>query len=67
MKMSNALYDVLKAFAQVWLPALTTFYGAVGSAFGLPHTQEVITIAIAFDTFLGTVLGISSQNYHKDK
>lgn len=64
--MSNRLYDILKFIAQVVLPALTTFYGVLGATLNIPFTQEVITIAVAFDTMLGTILGISSKRYYAD-
>lgn len=67
MKLSNKTYDVLKWIAIVFLPALTTFYGVIGSTCGIPYTQETLTIMAAFDTFLGTILGISSHNYSKEK
>ena len=62
--MSNKVYDNLKKFCLVWRPALTTFYGVLGATLNIPYTQEVITIAIAFDTMLGTILGISSKKYY---
>lgn len=64
--MSNKTYDILKFIAQVVLPALTTFYGVLGATLNIPYTQEVITIAVAFDTMLGTILGISSKRYYAD-
>lgn len=64
--MSNKTYDILKFIAQVILPALTTFYGVLGATLNIPYTQEVITIAVAFDTMLGTILGISSKRYYAD-
>ena len=64
--MSNKTYDILKFIAQVVLPALTTFYGVFGATLNIPYTQEVITIAVAFDTMLGTILGISSKRYYAD-
>lgn len=64
--MSNKVYDVLKYIAQIILPALTTLYGVIGTTLNIPYTQEVITIAIAVDTCLGTCLGISSINYNKN-
>lgn len=63
--MNNKIYDVLKYIAQIILPALITLYGVIGNTLNIPYTQEVITIAVAVDTCLGTVLGISSYNYHK--
>ena len=63
--MNNKLYDKLKWIALVGLPALTTFYGVVGATCNIPFTQETITIAVAFDTMLGAMLGISSNSYKK--
>lgn len=65
MIMSNKVYDILKWIALVALPALTTFYGVVGATCNIPHTQEVLTIAVAFDAMLGTLLGISTNKYNK--
>ena len=65
MKLSNKVYDILKWIALVALPALTTFYGVVGATCNIPHTQEVLTIAVAFNTMLGTMLGISTNKYNK--
>lgn len=62
--MSNKTFDILKWIAQVFLPALTTLYGVIGATFNIPYTQEVLTIMVAVDTFLGTLLGISSAKYH---
>lgn len=63
--MNNKLYDKLKWIALVALPALTTFYGVIGATCNIPYTQETLTIAVAFDTMLGTMLGISSNSYKK--
>ena len=65
MKISNKTYDVLKWIALVALPAVTTFYGVVGATCNIPYTQEVLTIAVAFDAMLGTMLGISTNKYNK--
>ena len=65
MILSNKVYDVLKWIALVALPALTTFYGVVGTTCNIPYTQEVLTIAVAFDAMLGTMLGISTNKYNK--
>lgn len=62
--MSNKRYDILKWIALTLLPALTALYGIIGATLNIPHTEEVITIAVAVDTCLGTLLGISSIDYH---
>ena len=61
--MSNKVYDVLKWFSLVFLPAAITFYGVVGNSCNIPYTDVVLTIAVAFNTFLGTCLGISNITY----
>lgn len=66
MKLDNKVYDVLKYIATIALPALTTLYGVIGATLNIPYTQEVVTIAIAVDACLGTMLGISSYNYNKE-
>ena len=63
--MSNKTYDILKWIAQIFLPALTVFIAVVLKCFDVANVDIVITIMTAFDTFLGTLLGISSSNYHK--
>lgn len=65
MKLSNRAYEVLKWIAMVFLPALTTFYGVLGATLKIPYVQETLTIMVAFDTFLGAILGISTANYNK--
>lgn len=66
MKISNQTYDLLKWIAQIFLPAFTTFYGVIGAVCNIPYTQETLTIMVAFDTFLGALLGISTKNYNKE-
>lgn len=63
--MNNKTYDILKWVTMVGLPALITFYGVLGTTCNIPFTQETITIAVAFNTMLGTMLGISSVKYNK--
>ena len=66
MKFSNKTDDILKWIAQILLPALITLYGVIGSTCNIPYTEAVITIAVAVDTFLGTILGLSSRKYYKE-
>lgn len=67
MKLNNKAYDVMKWIAIVFLPALITFAGVVMKCFDFQYTDIVLTIAVAFDTFLGTILGVSTINYNKLK
>lgn len=65
MKLSNKVYDILKAIALIWLPAIGTLYFALAGIWNLPHPEEIVGTITAVDTFLGAVLGISSANYNK--
>ena len=65
--MSNKVYDVLKYISLVFLPALIVFVGVVLKSFNVTYTDTVITIMTAFNTFLGSILMISSANYNKLK
>lgn len=61
----NKVYNVLKWVQQVFIPALIVFYGTIGSACNIPYLEITLIIMGAFDTFLGTLLGISSIKYAK--
>lgn len=67
MKLKNETYDILKWIAQIFLPALTIFVGAVGVAVGFKQTDLIVIIMTAFDTFLGTILGVSTKNYNSER
>ena len=66
MKLNDKVYDILKYVALIGIPAVLTFYGVVGATLSIPYTQEVLTIGAAFDTMLGTLLGVSTANYKKE-
>ena len=65
--MSNKTYDILKYIAQIVLPALGTFYFALSQIWGLPYGEEIVGTITATDAFLGAILKISSNQYHKTK
>ncbi len=66
MKMSNKVYDWMKWIAQVLLPALGTLYAALGAALGWGNVDVVVSVIMAVDAFLGTLLGISTAQYNKE-
>lgn len=63
--MSNRTYDILKAIALYWLPALGTLYFALASIWGLPYGEQIVGTITAVDTFLGAVLGLNKIKYDK--
>lgn len=62
--MSNKIYDILKWIALIFLPALITFAGIVMNTLNFQYTDVVLTIATAFNTFLGTIIGVSNIQYN---
>lgn len=65
--MSNKVYDVLKFIAQIVLPALATLYAGLAKVWGVPYGVEIPATIMLIDTALGTVLGISTAQYNKNK
>lgn len=63
--MSNKIYNVLKWIAMIVLPALATLYLGLSNVWGLPYGEEVSTTITLVNTFLGTVLMISTSQYNK--
>lgn len=65
MKLTNRVYDVLKAVAQIWLPAAGTAYLGLAQIWNLPSADQVIQSVVVVDTFLGVVLGLSTAKYNQ--
>ncbi len=63
MKLSNDLYDKVKWIEQYLLPGLATLYFALSSIWGLPNADKVVGTIVAFDAFLGLILGLSTIRY----
>lgn len=66
MKMTNETYDLLKYIAQIVLPAAGALYFALARIWGLPYGEEIVGTITAVDAFLGAVLKISTDQYHKE-
>ena len=66
MKFNKNTYDFLKWVAQFLLPAAGTLYFALASIWALPYGEQVVGTITAVDTFLGVLLGVSSNTYYKD-
>lgn len=63
--MPNKVYDVLKWIAMVVLPAIATLYTGLAAIWNLPLAEQIPDTIMAFDLFIGVVLGISSAQYSK--
>lgn len=63
--MNDKVYNFLKWIAMIVLPALATLYLGLSNVWGLPYGEEVSTTITLINTFLGTVLMISTNQYNK--
>lgn len=67
MKLSNAVYDVLKWIVVIVIPALTVAYVGLAGIWGFPYADEVAKTSAVICTLLGALLGISTAQYNKDE
>lgn len=64
MKFDNKTYDILKWMVMIVLPALGTFYFALAKIWGLPYGTEIVGTIAAVTTFLGALIGVSTNTYN---
>lgn len=67
MKLSNKAYDVLKYISRYVLPAIGALYFTIAKIWGLPLGAEICATCSAVCVAINTALGISSEQYYKDK
>lgn len=65
MKLPNKVYDVLKWFAMVVLPATAALYSGLAGIWGFPYGEQIVGTIVVVETFLGTLLQISNAQYKK--
>lgn len=63
--MSSKVYDFLRWFSSIFLPALTTFVGVLLTALQVSCAETVVTIMAAFTTFMNAVVGVNKVSYDK--
>ena len=64
VKVSNSVYDLMKFFVQIVLPALGVLYASLAGFWGFPNVEEVVGTVTAVALFLGAVMRLSSKNYN---
>lgn len=67
MKFNNRTYDILKYVALIVLPALQVFWLTIGKIWNISYTVEIGATIGAVALLLGTLLGVSTNNYLADK
>ena len=63
--LSKVNYDILSWVAQILLPAFAALYFALAGVWGLSNADRVVSSIMALDLFLGTLLGFSTSQFHK--
>ena len=66
-KLENGWYDILKWVTMILIPALTTAYVGLAAVWGWPYATEVAKTSAVVCTLLGSILGISTAEYNKEK
>lgn len=69
MKIPDKVYDILKWIALICIPAIVTFLSVVLATIEVdPKTiNAVVTIIAAIGTLIGSLIGVSTAAYNKDK
>ena len=67
MKLPDRVYNVLKWLVLICLPALTTAYCGLDAVFGWGYADTVAKVSAIVCTLLGSLIGISTAEYNKDK
>lgn len=63
--MSSKVYDFLRWFSSIFLPALTTFVGVLLTALQVSCAETVVTIMAAFTTFMNAIVCGNKVSYDK--
>lgn len=64
MHLTNKTYDSLKWFVLIVLPAVAVLFQGLGDLYGYTSVDTVVSTINLFTVFVGTILQISSKNYH---
>lgn len=66
MKFKDKVYNFLKWFALLFIPASAWLVGTIFTIWKIPYVNEIVRTINAIGTFLGILLGISNYNYYKE-
>lgn len=64
--MSNKIFDALRFFAEVVIPALVTFLGVVFCYCPYDNSEAVLAIVGAVGVFIAAVVGKARYDYNKE-
>lgn len=63
MQLSNSLYDRLKWFVLIFLPAFAVLAAGIGDIYYWSFVEQFVSVVNLVAVFLGTILQISNINY----
>lgn len=66
MRISDELYDLLRAIADLLLPALGALYFGLAGIWGFPYGEEIVGSITLVVAFLDIVLRILKGKYEKE-
>lgn len=62
--LNDRVYNFLKWFTTIVLPAFGAFYWGLADTWGLPNADQVVGTITLVVTFLGVLLGLSTRAYN---
>lgn len=65
--LNNKVYEVLKWLTMIALPAISVFIGTVGTELGVSDPETMVVVLNAITVLMGSLIGVSTLNYNKDK
>ena len=65
--LNNKSYEIMKWITMIALPAISVFIGAVGVELGISDPDTLVTLLNAITVLMGSLIGMSTLNYNKDK
>lgn len=57
--LNSKAYSILKWVGLIAMPAIATFLGVVGTVWGWPHTDAIVTTINAIGVLVGALIGVS--------
>lgn len=65
MQLPSKVYDFLKWFCLIALPALSVLIAVVFKVWDIPYSIQITTTINAIAVFIGSLIGVSQINYSK--
>lgn len=61
--LTDKVYNFLKWFTLLFLPAFSAAYFSLSDIWGLPNAEKVVGTCAILATFIGALLGLSTKNF----